>query len=83
MREETSRLKRARVPMPPDVRDALASAGLSGAYAARPPYQRNDSLAWITRAVRPATRAKRLAQMLDELEAGHGYMGMDWRARLR
>ena len=65
--------------MPPDVRDALVSAGLSEAYAARRPYQRNDYLAWITRAVRPATRAKRLAQMLGELEAGRGYMGMDSR----
>lgn len=72
---------RPRVPMPPDVRDALAAAGLTEAYAARPPYQRNDYLGWITSAVRPATRAKRLAQMLRELEASHGYMAMAWTPR--
>lgn len=67
--------------MPPDVRASLDQAGLSGAYAARPPYQRNDYLGWIERAVRPATRAKRVDTMLRELAAGHGYMGVDWRPR--
>ena len=33
------------------------------------PYQRNDYLGWIARARREATFQKRLAQMLDELEA--------------
>ena len=69
--------------MPDDVRDALAAAGLADAYAARPPYQRNDYLGWITRAVRPETRARRLATMLRELEAGRGYMGMPWQPRAR
>jgi len=73
--------RRARVPMPPDVRDTLAAAGLTEAYAARPPYQRNDYLGWITRAMRPETRARRTATMLRELEAGHGYMGMPWSPR--
>jgi uncharacterized protein YdeI (YjbR/CyaY-like superfamily) len=68
--------RRARVPMPTDVRDALAEA-----YAARPTYQRNDYLGWITRAVRQETRARRLATMLRELEAGRGYMGMPWQPR--
>lgn len=81
MPAEPSRLKRALVPMPSDVLDALDAVGLRAAYDARPPYQRNDYLAWITRAVRPETRAKRLATMLRELDAGHGYMGMAWHPR--
>jgi len=69
---DASRLKRPLVSMPPEILDALAAAGQRAAYDARPPYQRNDYLAWSTRAVRPATREKRLAVMLRELEAGHG-----------
>ncbi len=49
------------------------------AYEDRPPYQRNDYLAWIARAKREDTRRKRLNQMLDELEAGDRYMKMSWR----
>ena len=81
MPERPSRLSRPLVAMPPDVSTALDAAHLREAYAARPPYQRNDYLAWITRAVRPETRAKRLDQMLRELEAGHGYMNMAWHRR--
>ncbi len=71
-----SRRKRARYPMPSDLRDALIRAGLSAAYRDRPPYQQNDYIGWITRAKRPETREQRLAQMLDELAAGDAYMGM-------
>lgn len=67
--------------MPEDVAAALAAAGLRDAYVRRPPYQRNDWLAWIDRAKRPETKARRLAQMLTELEAGERYMGMDWKPR--
>lgn len=45
--------------------------------------QQNDSGAWIGRAKRPATRRKRLAQMLDELEAGGVYMKRDHPASRR
>ncbi len=48
-----------------------------GLYGERPFYQRNDYLGWIGRAKRAETRAKRIAQMLDELEEGGVYMGMD------
>ncbi len=72
-------LKRARNPMPDFFMAALENEGLAAAYAARPPYQRNDYLGWITRAKREATRDKRLRQMLDELAAGGAYMGMEWR----
>lgn len=77
--QSTTRLRRPLQPMPEDVRAALEARGLMAAYEARPPYQRNDYLAWIGRARREATRAKRLARMLDELAGGTHYMNMAWR----
>ena len=71
-------LKRAKNPMPPFVREALDSHGLIDAYKARPPYQQNDYLGWISRAKLDATRQKRLNQMLDELKGGKKYMNMAW-----
>jgi uncharacterized protein YdeI (YjbR/CyaY-like superfamily) len=67
--------------MPDFIRIALEQTGLEDAYAARPPYQRNDYIGWITRAKREETRHKRLAQMLDELREGDVYMKMDWRPK--
>ncbi|MBD8064203.1 YdeI/OmpD-associated family protein [Devosia sp. PTR5] len=64
--------------MPEEVRVALAARGLTDLYAARPAYQRNDYLMWINSAKRAETKAKRLAQMLDELERGGVYMNMKW-----
>lgn len=69
---------RPRYPMPKYMREALEARGLMEAYNARPPYQRNDYIGWITRAKRPETQEKRLNQMLDELEKGDVYMKMDW-----
>lgn len=66
--------------MPPFIEDALNRERLMEAYLARPPYQRNDYIGWITRAKRPETQAKRLAQMLDELASGEAYMRMPYRA---
>jgi uncharacterized protein YdeI (YjbR/CyaY-like superfamily) len=63
--------------MPTDVRRALDDRELMNDYMARPPYQQNDYVAWIDRARRPATRAARIAQMLDELERGGVYMKME------
>ncbi len=63
--------------MPDFVRNALDDRGLFEAYEARPAYQRNDYLGWITRAKRPETVTRRLEQMLEELEVGGIYMGMD------
>lgn len=71
-------LKRRLNPMPPDVAAAIDARGLGEAWAARPPYQRNDYLGWIARAKRPETRERRLAQMLDELARGDVYMKMGW-----
>lgn len=81
--EKMSRMKRERYPMPDFIREALVAKGLSAAYDARPPYQRNDYIGWIARAKLPATQQKRLAQMLEELEQGDVYMKMAWRKSLR
>jgi uncharacterized protein YdeI (YjbR/CyaY-like superfamily) len=74
-------LKRPLQPMPQDIAVLLDTRRLRAAYDARPPYQRNDWLAWIARAKRPETRDRRIAAMIGELEQGHGYMGMDWRPK--
>ncbi len=63
-------------PMPDDVGDRLRGAGVLADYERRPRYQRNDYLGWIARAKQPATREKRIRQMLDELRAGGVYMKM-------
>jgi uncharacterized protein YdeI (YjbR/CyaY-like superfamily) len=76
-------LTRPRRTLPPFMKQALIARGLLAAYGARPPYQRNDYIGWITRAVRPETRAKRLAEMLDDLRRGDRYMGMAWRTPKR
>jgi uncharacterized protein YdeI (YjbR/CyaY-like superfamily) len=73
--------KRPRYPMPAFVRKALVQAKLLDAYRARPPYQQNDYVGWITRAKRDETRQRRLAQMLEELRAGDRYMKMAYRPK--
>ena len=75
---DTSRMTREIHEMPEEVRRALEARGVMKAYRGRPPYQQNDYIGWITKARLPATRAKRLAQMLDELERGGVYMHMNW-----
>lgn len=53
--------------MPEFVEQVLEERGPMEAFQNRPAYQQNDYLRWITRAVRPQTKQKRLRQMLDEL----------------
>ena len=77
---DTSRMSRDIHDMPEDVRDALRGRNLMGVYRERPAYQQNDYVGWITRARQPATRTKRLEQMLDELERGGVYMHMKWKS---
>jgi uncharacterized protein YdeI (YjbR/CyaY-like superfamily) len=77
---KTSTLKRAVNKMPAYIRQALMEKDLMKAYDARPPYQRNDYIGWITKAKLEATRTKRLNQMLRELRAGDNYMKMAWRS---
>ena len=79
--EKPSRLKRELHPLPDFIREALAARKLTAAYDARPPYQRNDYIGWITRAKLPETQQKRLAQMLEELARGDAYMKMPYRAK--
>lgn len=67
--------------MPDFIRAALEQRKLVSAYESRPPYQRNDYVGWITRAKLPATRLKRLLQMLDELEQGNVYMKMAYHSK--
>lgn len=74
-------LTRTRHNLPEYIRTALLERGLMDAYRARPDYQQNDYIGWITRAKRDDTKEKRLAQMLDELEGGTRYMKMKWRSR--
>ena len=70
--------QRPRYPMPDFFRDALHARSLTDAYLARPPYQQNDYIGWVTRAKLESTKQKRLKQMLDELEKGGVYMKMKW-----
>jgi len=79
-KRETPR-RRPTYPMPDYVRQALEDSGLTGQYQARPHYQRNDYIGWITRAKREETRRKRLGRMLDDLRSGDKYMGMDYRPK--
>jgi uncharacterized protein YdeI (YjbR/CyaY-like superfamily) len=72
-------LTRTRLKMPDYIREALTERNLMDAYHARPDYQQNDYISWITRAKRDETKAKRLAQMLEELEGGKLYMNMKWK----
>ncbi len=64
--------------MPANVRKAFTSNRLMGKYKLRPPYQQNDYIGWIKRAKLPATRKKRLDQMIAELKKGNVYMNMKW-----
>ncbi len=68
--------KRERHPMPDFILNALESENLFEAYNARPPYQQNDFVGWISSAKREETQQARLAQMLDELRRGDVYMKM-------
>ena len=77
MSTDFSNLERPRYPMPDYIREALERRGLMDDYEARPAYQQNDYIGWITRAKRQSTKDKRLNQMLEELEIGGVYMNMD------
>ena len=80
MTTKKSRLKRSRRPMPDFMKRALTENALTRAYKARPAYQQNDYIWWITSPARDATREKRLDQMLAELKRGDVYMNMRWNA---
>lgn len=73
---------RERYPMPDFIAAALEQGNLRDRYNARPPYQQNDYIGWIMGGKRDETRQKRLAQMLEELQAGDAYMGMAYNAKI-
>lgn len=75
-------LTRTHYKMPDYIHSALTERGLMDAYQARPAYQQNDYIGWVTRAKQEDTQEKRLAQMLEELEGGKRYMNMVWKKRL-
>jgi uncharacterized protein YdeI (YjbR/CyaY-like superfamily) len=77
---DSSRMSRKVYDIPDHIAAALDETGLWERYRARPPYQRNDYIGWITRGKREETRLKRLNQMLDELRNGDSYMGMPYNA---
>ena len=79
--EKFAKLKRPRYPIPDYIKEVLEEHALVKAFEDRPAYQQNDYIGWITRAKRPETIDKRLAQMLDELEKGDKYMKMPYRSR--
>ena len=78
----TSRMTRPIYDIPDFISEALYKSGLWERYHARPPYQRNDYIGWITRGKREETRQKRLTQMIDELQSGDAYMGMEYSAKM-
>ena len=62
MKNQRSHLKRPRYPRPDFVKRALLENKVMDAYHSRPPYQQNDYVGWINRAVREDTKQKRLKQ---------------------
>ena len=75
---DTSRMKREIHEVPDWVTEAIKARGMADKYRARPAYQQNDYVGWITRAKLPATRQRRIQQMVDELGSGGLYMKMQW-----
>jgi uncharacterized protein YdeI (YjbR/CyaY-like superfamily) len=65
-------------PLPGNIRAALEKRSLMDAFLARPAYQKDDYLKWISVAAGPAAKQKRLDQMLDELEKGNVFKGEPW-----
>ena len=78
---DTSRMSRPVHDIPDFVIAALDESGLWERYRARPPYQQNDYMRWITNGKRGETQQKRLGQMLEELKNGNAYMGMKYNGK--
>ncbi|MCL2479107.1 MAG: YdeI/OmpD-associated family protein [Treponema sp.] len=78
---DSARMTREIHEIPDYISSALDNGSLWELYNARPPYQRNDYIGWITRGKREETRKKRLNQMIDELRSGSAYMGMKYNGK--
>ena len=66
----------------PEEETAISKNKLASAYwETQPPGYRKLVLNWITTAKRPETRAKRLATLIEDCEAGRRIAGYDWRKK--
>jgi len=81
IKRDLSTLRRKINPMLEDIRKILEEKNLMEAYLKRPPYQKNDYIGWIERAVHEETRERKLKQMIEELELGNLYMNMEYHQR--
>lgn len=67
----TPRMPRPEVAMPDDLRAALdAVPAAAAAYAGFPPGAQREYLEWVIEAKAPATRAKRIAQTVEQCAEG-------------
>lgn len=57
---DSSKLHRSVYPLPDDILAELSKRNLLEAYKARPDYQKNDYIGWISRAKRMETREKKI-----------------------
>jgi hypothetical protein len=62
-------LRTREVPLPPDLREALADEGVLEAWESLPPGKREHILKWIEQAVHEATREKRIGAAVVEAHA--------------
>lgn len=66
------RMQQSNDEVPDDLRAALReSPEALAAFEALPPSHRREYLRWISEAVRPATRARRIAQAVEMVLAKH------------
>jgi uncharacterized protein YdeI (YjbR/CyaY-like superfamily) len=80
-KKDWSKIERSHYPMPANVRKALTGSKVMSKYKLRPPYQQNDYIGWIKRAKLPATKRRRVYQMIAELKKGNVYMNMKWKPK--
>ena len=57
------------VDVPDDLREALATAALTGRFARLSYSHRREYVTWIAEAKRPATRARRIAETVQRVQA--------------
>lgn len=77
MRSVKGRGGNEKLELPEDIKRALETNHVRADFDARPAHQKSEYIAWITRAKEPNLRAKRLKQMLQELDHGGVFMRDD------
>ena len=74
VKRDAARTPRAEIAIPDDLAAALARNDAARTFlGALPPSCRREYLEWITSAKRPETRARRMAQTLEQLAAGRRF----------